>query len=591
MAGPVLKQRESLHGRLSRTVGARNGRAGTATIWRATRSFTLVASLGIVAAQTLVMAALVAGDVPIPGLYAVSVLAVVAVSWLLGLPAGLIGCVVIVAANTLVLGVIAHDVPVGPFEPIRLFGILGLLLISGAVGQLRNYRDRLYKELSDRRQVEAMLKDAQKELVRQVSERTEELAASNRLLSVESQERRRAEGALWALAEATSSTVGSDFLRSLVKHLASAFRARYAVIVEHLDEPVTRVRTLAFWTGEHLGEDVEYEVAGTPCEAAARGEFVYHAGGVQRLFPNDSMLADLKVESYCAVPLSNSSGRILGHVAILDEKPLAENLCQNPALQIFAARAAAELERRQTEERIAQMQTDLARAYRLVSMGEMASTLAHEIDQPLGVIANDAQACLRGMRSGQLDSDETLAALDEIASEALRTGEIVRRIRQFVSKRAPQRSTVAINELVRQVVGLVDLEIRRRRVALELDLEEFLPKSHVDRIQIQQVLLNLIQNAFDAMDANDTEGRLTLRTRSAEDAVWVSVSDNGKEVPRDQMRRIFEPYYTTKDDGVGMGLSISRSIVHWHDGVLRARARPDGGMTFEFSLPLQGSKS
>jgi C4-dicarboxylate-specific signal transduction histidine kinase len=237
-----------------------------------------------------------------------------------------------------------------------------------------------------------------------------------------------------------------------------------------------------------------------------------------------------------------------------------------------------------------QMQTDLARAYRLVSMGEMASMLVHEIDQPLGVIANDAQACLRGMRSGQLGAAETVTALDEIASEALRTGEIVRRIRRFVSRREPQRSTVDLNELVREVVRLVASHMRQHRTALQLDLQEPLPNVHVDRVQIQQVLLNLIQNALDAMDETDGERRLMLRTWSATDTAWAGVSDTGGGIPQAEMRRIFEPYYTTKSDGVGMGLSISRSIIQLHEGALRVRANSSGGMSFEFSLPLQGSK-
>ncbi|MCH7689178.1 MAG: hypothetical protein IH899_21310, partial [Planctomycetes bacterium] len=399
-------------------------------------------------------------------------------------------------------------------------------------------------------------------------------------------ERKNAEMVLWSLARGASTAVGAEFFPCLVQHLALVFNARYAIVAEHLDSPVTRVRTLGFWMDDKLGDNIEYDIAGTPCEETVHSEMTFHPKNVQQLFPNDSDLINLGVESYCGVPLKNASGKTIGHLAVLDTKAMEENLCEKPSFQIFVARAAAELERLAVEDQAQQIQAQLEHVCRVTSMGEMASALAHEINQPLGAIANNAQACLRGIRNEMLDLQEVLAALEEITSEAFRASEIIRRLREFISRRTPMKSTVNVNDLIQEVVRLIDFDARNHDVKIQLDLDETIPMISLDRIQIQQVLVNLLRNAFEAMnDLDVNQRRVSVHSSFESGEIKVSVSDRGKGIPQKDVKHAFEPYVTTKPDGLGMGLCISKSIIEWHSGRISGKRNSGPGMTFGFTLP------
>jgi PAS domain S-box-containing protein len=400
--------------------------------------------------------------------------------------------------------------------------------------------------------------------------------------------RTNVETILWSLAMGVSTAVGPEFFPCLVQHLALVFNARYSIVAEHLDSPVTRVRTLGFWMGDKLGENIEYDITGTPCEKTIHSEMAFYPTNVQQLFPKDHDLIKLGMESYCGVSLKNSSGKTIGHLAVLDTKAMEENLCEQPSFQIFVARAAAELERRVVEDQAQQIQAQLEHVCRVSSMGEMASALAHEINQPLGAIANNAQACLRGIRNETLDLQEVLSALEEMTAEAFRASEIIRRLRKFISRKTPMKSTVNVNELIQEVVRLLEFDARNHDVNLLLDLDETIPQISIDRIQIQQVLVNLLRNAFEAMNDLDViERRVTVRSsfESGEVKVKVSVSDRGKGIPQKDIKHAFDPYVTTKPDGLGMGLCISHSIIEWHSGRFFGKRNSGPGMTFVFTLP------
>ena len=163
---------------------------------------------------------------------------------------------------------------------------------------------------------------------------------------------------LRSIAEGTASVTGADFFRSLVRHLASALQVRYAFVAECIDRSETRVRTLQFWSGEDFGSGFEYNVHGTPCERVLEGTVCYHSQDVQALFPKDKDLVELKAESYLGIPLVDTSDEIIGHLAVLDDKPMAQELGERATLlKIFAARAAAELERKRAEEALVSSQT------------------------------------------------------------------------------------------------------------------------------------------------------------------------------------------------------------------------------------------
>lgn len=246
-------------------------------------------------------------------------------------------------------------------------------------------------------------------------------------------------------------------------------------------------------------------------------------------------------------------------------------------------------DRKRTEEKSRQQQEQLVYASRLTMLGELASGLAHELNQPLMAVANYSQACLRKMRSGEFAHEELTSWLEKCTKQALLAGEIVKRLRRLVSKRPPEQSETDINETIREVYDAVRPEAEGRAVHLRLELDEILPRVPADRIQLQQVMLNLIRNGFDALRDQPTGDRwLTVESAQLDDEqVAISVTDHGEGCDAQSIERLFEPFYTTKEHGLGMGLAISRSIIEAHGGRLTAQPNPNRGLRFQFTLPIQ----
>jgi len=225
---------------------------------------------------------------------------------------------------------------------------------------------------------------------------------------------------------------------------------------------------------------------------------------------------------------------------------------------------------------------------RLATMGEMAAGISHELNQPLAAIANYAQACARLLRMPAADIPEITGALEQIANQALRAGEIIRRIRSLVRNEDVRRESQDINELIRDVHGLLASDARVHDGRLALDLAMQLPRVMVDGVQIQQVLMNLVHNAFEAQgpvhDGATFEVRIATRLTDTAD-VEVSVNDLGPGLAGEVEQKIFEPFFTTKASGTGLGLAISRSIIKAHDARLGYRANQPRGACFYFVLP------
>lgn len=244
-------------------------------------------------------------------------------------------------------------------------------------------------------------------------------------------------------------------------------------------------------------------------------------------------------------------------------------------------------ERQRAEEAARRHHDQLAHAARMGTMGEMATGLAHELNQPLGSIASYADGVSKMLHNGADPHDPMIReAVTEIAGQARHAGQIIHRLRQFVAQDSPQRARVGIAELVDEVAGLLRSELRHNQVALSTHIPERLPEVLVDRIQIQQVLVNLVRNAIEAMSDVD-EKRIDIAAGIAGDhRAVISVSDNGVGCDAQALQTIFEPFFTTRTTGMGMGLTISRSIIEAHDGQMTAATNSDGGLTFRFTLPL-----
>jgi PAS domain S-box-containing protein len=243
--------------------------------------------------------------------------------------------------------------------------------------------------------------------------------------------------------------------------------------------------------------------------------------------------------------------------------------------------------RKRVEADLKTQEMQLAHAGRLSMMGEMAAGLAHEINQPLAAIAAYAEGASIRLRDGKPDIDSLNIVLQRIATDAHRAGQVIRRLRQFLRKRTPERTSVQINDLVREVASFVYPDLRRRDVRLGIDLGKELPPVQGDPIQLQQVLLNLVRNGADAMlDTDLSRRQLMIRTRCSDgESVDVTVEDFGHGLSTNANDELFEAFYSTKDDGLGMGLAISRSIIESHGGQIWATSNPQRGATFYFSLP------
>ncbi len=243
-------------------------------------------------------------------------------------------------------------------------------------------------------------------------------------------------------------------------------------------------------------------------------------------------------------------------------------------------------EHKQAEEQARRHQTELARVARLSTMGEMATGLAHELNQPLSAIANFARGCIRRLRNGGADPSGLIEPLEEVCEQAERAGEIMRHVRDFVRKSEPRMSAVDINQVVRSVVKFSELEARQHNSIVSLDLAPAQPRVWADAIMIEQVICNLVRNAVEAMaEARSPRREVMIRTLPhGENAIEIEIVDTGPGIDGTVIDQVFDQFFTTKSEGVGMGLSISRSIVESHGGSIRAESRAGGGATFRFTL-------
>ena len=244
-------------------------------------------------------------------------------------------------------------------------------------------------------------------------------------------------------------------------------------------------------------------------------------------------------------------------------------------------------ERQKTEARLQELQSELVHISRLTAMGEMASTLAHELNQPLTAISN----YLRGSRrllEGSNDEKSTMMrdALEKAADQATRAGQIIRRLRDFVSRGESERRVESIKRLVEEASALALVGIKDRGIRVQFRFDPSVDRVLADRVQIQQVLLNLIRNAVDAMEASHG-GNLTVAITPDENGyVRISVTDSGSGIAPEIAEQLFQPFITTKHHGMGVGLSISRTIVQAHGGRIWVEPNPPGGTTFHFTLAV-----
>ena len=246
-------------------------------------------------------------------------------------------------------------------------------------------------------------------------------------------------------------------------------------------------------------------------------------------------------------------------------------------------------DRKRVDEENRAQQERLQRTSRLIMMGEMASTLAHELNQPLAAIANYSAGCVNRLQSGEYRPEDILTAMQRSCAQAERAGKIIRRVREFVKKSEPRRHAVSLAGVVDDAIGFVEVDARRHAAQVVSQIPADLPPVFADAVMIEQVVLNLVKNGIEAMRDTPADERILFVSARRIDTsqVEVSVADRGHGLSAEALEKLFSPFYTTKAEGMGMGLNICRSIIEFHDGRLWVDANPAGGCIFRFTLPLE----
>ncbi|MGZ5044169.1 MAG: sensor histidine kinase, partial [Methylobacter sp.] len=247
-------------------------------------------------------------------------------------------------------------------------------------------------------------------------------------------------------------------------------------------------------------------------------------------------------------------------------------------------------ERKNREQQDRKHLDELAHVTRLGLMGEMASGIAHEVNQPLAAISSYTQVSLNLINIESPDMVKLTDVLHKTQQQALRAGRIIHRMREFVRTHSKHRTSIDINVLVHDAVGLCIAELKQNDIKVTFELENNLSPVHVDQIQIEQVLINLIRNSIEALQnlpAKQQRQLVISTSLKLNNSIQVRVTDNGSGIDTDEQQKILTPFYTTKADGMGMGLSISRSLIDAHEGTLGFNSEPGKGATFYFTLPMQ----
>ena len=448
----------------------------------------------------------------------------------------------------------------GQLEALVRYPVLGLAIsLFGSIyvaSEFEVSRRALQGRDAERQQTEHDVRRLNEELEVRVAQRTAELEQVNRALHAEIAERRRTDGELRQSQAAVAAVIENavDAIWSIDRNYR--LTACNAVVRERF--------TAAY--GSHLRSAFE----NYPADARAYWERDWLPRYVRGL-----------AGERFTVEHSFEIGDDVRHYMTSFNPIVSEGVVTG--LAIFSSDIT---ERKRAEEAARQRHAELTHVLRLSTMGEMAAGLAHEINQPLAAIVNYAQGCGRRLRADAHSVPAVLPVIDSIASEALRAGEIIRRLRHMVRKDVGRQEWMDVNALIAEAARLIEPEARQHSVEVDLYLAPALPRVMGDGIQIEQVVLNLLRNAIEAMCETSARRALQVVTRSlAEDAVEVAVRDTGPGMPADVALHVFDPFFSTKPNGLGMGLSISRSIVESHNGRVWATPNPDGGTTFRVQLP------
>jgi signal transduction histidine kinase len=409
-------------------------------------------------------------------------------------------------------------------------------------------------------------------------------------------ERLRFETLLAEQAAIFSRVSGTDVDREIeraLRRMADFLAVDWSTLTEYSEDSRT-ARVTHWWTAEGMDPqpvalgfgEIPWSVAQLRRGATVRFSRLEELPGVEAAVDRQTYRR-LGVKSQVAIPLT-VEGSVIGALAfsaVATERTWRDEFVQR--LQLLGEVFANTLSRRRSEMEGQRLRQDLAHIGRVSTVGELTASLAHELNQPLTAILANAQAVRRILDADTADLIEVRAIVDDIVDDDKRASEVIGRLRGFLKKGTLERSSLDMSELVGQVARLVAGDAVLRSVGIRLELAPNLPAVYADRVQLQQVILNLILNGFDAMRDSEVGKRDLLLRTTADGAgsVTVTVEDSGAGIEGTAVGHVFDAFYTTKAEGLGMGLAIVKSIVEAHGGRVEARNNPAGGATFSFALP------
>ncbi|MBD2355489.1 ATP-binding protein [Tolypothrix sp. FACHB-123] len=441
------------------------------------------------------------------------------------------------------------------------------------------------------------------------------------------------------IVEGIASQVGEAFFQACAHYLAEVLQIQYALIAEFVDETQPRAKVLAFWTGENFGPNFEYDLAGTPCGVLYEQGLQIYPECIQKAFPEDQDLVMLNAESYLGVPILNPEGKPLGHIAGLHTKPLERSYEeQESILKIFAARSAAEIERQlaenalkqqniylqQTLKELKKTQAQLIQAERMSSLGHLVAGIAHEINNPIGFIysniahtkdsINILLELIEGYQSEYPHTSRALQAkieeaeidylkkdvskmLNSMQAGSDRIRNIVLSLRNFSRLDESSKKAIDIHEGIESTLLILQHRLNANQIFPPIQvIKEYQPLPPVNcyASQLNQVLMNILNNAIDALRSDShsiPQPMIHIKTElvAENNAVRISIIDNGMGMDEATLFHIFDPFFTTKPvgSGTGLGLSISyQIIVEQHGGKLNCISAPGTGAKFQIEIPM-----
>ncbi|MDH5518384.1 MAG: PhnD/SsuA/transferrin family substrate-binding protein [Gammaproteobacteria bacterium] len=483
-----------------------------------------------------------------------------------------------------------------------LFILIGLGLIIVYISRtnhnLNLTQTNLRKEIDSRRKAQAELAKHRDTLEQNVIKRTHELAELNQELQQDIVARKIAEASLkksshtlQTMHEITSSGQMSFEAKvdALLRTGCHCFDTDYGALYQIKNAGAQVLRFVGSVQIFKRGQWIERDKLFADKLDKDSDALIISNASADDEFKQRFQHQTLKINSYIGIPVVVEDS-LFGYLEYGSVKTLSSPraLIDIDMIQLISQWIGGEMQRQLAQDNAQKHQADLAHVARLGTMGEMASGLAHELNQPLTAIVNYTRGCVRRLSAQPVkDLPAIVDAMEHSCSEAERAAEIIRRMRELVNKEEHRREANNLNNIVEVVISLLQPKIRQNHVNIKRELTKDIPQIYIDRIQIEQVLINLINNAIDAMTNTPLSKReILIQSRYDKKGIELKVFDRGSGLPNDMRSDVFEPFFSTKNEGMGMGLSISRSIIEAHRGSLNAEQRELGGSIFSFTLPL-----